>query len=100
MYIASRAILVDGTDVGTLTDKNEFRRQFGMVSQHDFFFNMSIKENMLFGLSEQRSDEEITRALQLVNLWDDVTKLDQGLPIQTIFFQLARSNGFSLPVRC
>jgi ABC-type multidrug transport system fused ATPase/permease subunit len=72
-------ILVDGTDVGTLTDKNEFRRQFGMVSQHDFFFNMSIKENMLFGLSEQRSDEEITRALQLVNLWDDVTKLDQGL---------------------
>ena len=66
-------------DVGSLTDKNEFRRQFGMVSQHDFFFNMTIKENMLFGLSEQRSDEEITRALQLVNLWDDVTKLDQGL---------------------
>ncbi|HMG73601.1 MAG TPA: ABC transporter ATP-binding protein [Pyrinomonadaceae bacterium] len=72
-------ILVDGVDIGSLKDKNEFRRQFGMVSQHDFFFDMTIKENMLFGLSELRSNEEITRALQLVNLWNDVSKLDQGI---------------------
>lgn len=72
-------ILVDDVDLGSLKDKNAFRRQFGMVSQHDFFFDMSIKENMLFGLSEPRSDEEITQALRLVNLWDDVSKLDKGI---------------------
>ena len=72
-------ILVDGVDVGSLKDKNAFRRQFGMVSQQDFFFDMTIKENMLFGLSEPRSDEEMTRALQLVNLWDDLSKSDQGI---------------------
>jgi ABC-type bacteriocin/lantibiotic exporter with double-glycine peptidase domain len=72
-------ILVDGVDVAGLHDKDAFRRQFGVVSQQDFFFNMSIRENMLFGLSEPRSDEEITRALQLVNLWDEVSKLDQTL---------------------
>lgn len=72
-------ILVDGVDVGSLKDKNAFRRQFGMVSQQDFFFDMTIKENLLFGLLEPRSDEEMTRALQLVNLWDDVSKSDQGI---------------------
>lgn len=66
-------------DATRLSDKNAFRRQFGIVSQQDFFFATSIRENMLFGLDEPRADEEIARALSLVNLWDDVERLDKGL---------------------
>lgn len=72
-------VVVDGVDVARLSDKNAFRRQFGIVSQQDFFFATSIRENMLFGLDEPRPDEEIVRALQLVNLWDDVERLGKGL---------------------
>ncbi len=72
-------ILVDGIDISALPDKNVYRRQFGVVSQQDFFFGTSIRENLTFGLDHDVSDSRIEEALGLVMLWDDVVKLPEGL---------------------
>lgn len=72
-------ISVDGEDVASLADKNAFRKQFGVVSQRDFFFGTSLRENLCFGLDELRSDDEIADALDRVGLWDAVKRLPNGL---------------------
>lgn len=72
-------ILVDGVDVTALQDKNAYRRQFGVVGQQDVFFGVSIRENLLFGLEETTSDERIEAALRMVNLWDQIERLSNGV---------------------
>lgn len=72
-------ILVDGVDVATWTDRNAYRRQFGVVSQHDVLFGVSIRENLTFGLHEQVPDERMEEALRMVDLWSDVERLPEGL---------------------
>jgi ABC-type bacteriocin/lantibiotic exporter with double-glycine peptidase domain len=72
-------ISVDGEDVASLADKNAFRKQFGVVSQRDFFFGTSLRENLCFGLDELRSDDDIADSLERVGLWDSVKRLPNGL---------------------
>ena len=72
-------ILVDGEDVTQLLDKNAYRRQYGVVSQRDVLFGVSIRENLSFGLDERVSEERMEEALGLVSLWDDVQRLPKGL---------------------
>lgn len=67
-------VLVDGEEVGALVDKNAFRRSFGVVSQHDVLFGVSMRENMMFGLDEAVPEERIEEALRMVNLWDDLQR--------------------------
>jgi ATP-binding cassette subfamily B protein len=50
-----------------------------VVSQNDFLFDTSLRENMTFGLDEGVPDERISHALGLVDLWDDVQRLKGGL---------------------
>lgn len=72
-------ILVDGVDVTNLMDKNVYRRQFGVVSQQDFLFGTSLRENLTFGLDEEVADERIEEALRSVLLWDGIRDLGEGL---------------------
>ncbi|MEM9556677.1 MAG: ABC transporter ATP-binding protein [Acidobacteriota bacterium] len=72
-------ILVDGVEVTTMEDKNAYRRNFGVVSQQDFLFGTSIRENLMFGLEHTVEETRMREALELVNLWDDVDGLSQGL---------------------
>jgi len=65
-------VCVDGVDLATLADKGDYRRRFGVVGQHDFLFDISVRENMLFGLERQYADAEITDVLDCVGLWDEV----------------------------
>lgn len=72
-------IVVDGTNLATVTDKSRYRRSFGVVSQNDFLFDTSLRENMTFGLLEEVPDERILEALRRVDLWSDVQGLRLGL---------------------
>ncbi len=72
-------IRVDGVDLGTVTNKSLYRRRFGVVSQQDFLFDTSLRENMTFGLDEELPDERISEALGMVDLWEDVRRLKRGL---------------------
>jgi len=85
------SILVDGTDVSTLTDRNAYRRQFGVVSQQDALFGVSIRENLTFGLDAAVPDERMEEALRRVNLWDDIQRMSDGL--DTMYSADALSGG-------
>jgi ABC-type multidrug transport system fused ATPase/permease subunit len=67
-------IWVDGVEVGSLADKNAYRRQFGVVSQHDVLFGVSMRENLGFGLEGAVAEERMEEALRMVNLWQDVER--------------------------
>lgn len=71
-------ILVDGQDIATLS-KNAYRRKIGVVSQSDIMFAVSLRENLLFGLSEARSDSDILQVLESVNLRKDIESCKDGL---------------------
>jgi ABC-type multidrug transport system fused ATPase/permease subunit len=74
-------VVVDGTEVASLMDKNAHRRRFGVVSQHDVLFGVSMRENMMFGLEGGVPVERVEEALRLVNLWDDLKRVG-GLDAQ------------------
>jgi ABC-type multidrug transport system fused ATPase/permease subunit len=72
-------IQVDGVDITKLRDKTAYRRRFGVVSQQDFLFGTSIRENLMFGLEEEIRDERLREALRMVGLWRDVERLPSEL---------------------
>jgi ABC-type bacteriocin/lantibiotic exporter with double-glycine peptidase domain len=76
------ALAVDGVDITRLADKNAYRRRFGVVSQRDVFFGVSLRENLTFGLHEAVDDERIEDAVRMVNLGDAVDRFDRGLDTQ------------------
>ncbi|MEM1270767.1 MAG: ABC transporter ATP-binding protein, partial [Bacteroidota bacterium] len=77
------SIRVDGLDLKDYRNKDLFRQRFGVVGQDALLFNVSVRENLLFGLTEPREDEEIREVLDLVNLLDHVEGLSNGL--DTVF---------------
>jgi ATP-binding cassette subfamily B protein RtxE len=65
-------VCVDGVNIASLADKGAYRQRFGVVGQHDFLFDISIRDNMLFGLDRRFDDGEIAEVLKCVGLWDEV----------------------------
>lgn len=59
----------------------------GYVGQEPVLYNLSIKENILFGSSnpERISDSDIEESLRSANAWDFVNKLEKG--IETVIGQ-------------
>ncbi|MEL6821795.1 MAG: ATP-binding cassette domain-containing protein, partial [Calditrichota bacterium] len=76
-------IQVDGMDINSFPDRQEYRRLFGIVNQNDFLFNISIRDNILFGLNGYYPDQDIYDVLRAVNLYDDINQLEKKL--DTIF---------------
>ncbi len=71
-------ILVDGRDISTI-NKNAYRRRIGVVSQSDIMFAVSLRENLLFGLGETRTDADILHVLESINLREDIESCGKGL---------------------
>lgn len=59
----------------------DFRKQTGIVPQDVFLFSDSIKDNVAFGLSEDRevSDEEIISILKTAHVWHNISEFENGL---------------------
>lgn len=83
-------ILVDGQDISTLR-KNAYRRRIGVVSQSDIMFAVNLRENLLFGLGERRSDADILHVLESVNLREDIESCKDGL--DTVYHEHLFSGG-------
>lgn len=79
--VASGSILIDGTDVREFAQK-ELRRNIGIVQQSAFLFDVSIRENILFGRPDA-SDEEVREAARRANVLDFVEALPDGFNTQT-----------------
>ncbi len=65
-------VLIDGRDLRTL-NLREVRQKIGYVGQEPVLFNMSIKENLLYG-NPYATDEEVKQALKSANAWDFIQK--------------------------
>ena len=69
-------ISVDGTDIREL-DRDDLRRQFGMVLQDTWLFHGSIRENIAYGRLDA-SEEEIMAAAEAAHVDHFVRTLPDG----------------------
>ncbi|XP_014273830.1 ATP-dependent translocase ABCB1 isoform X2 [Halyomorpha halys] len=74
-------IYVDDVDISTV-NLNYWRKLIGLVTQEPVLFNCSIKENILYGLSDREkenvSHKDLTDAAKMANAHDFITELPQG----------------------
>lgn len=70
-------VLLDGRDIKDL-NLRWLRNRIGVVSQEPVLFNMTVRQNILLGTTEQVSQEEIISACQNANCHSFITKLPQG----------------------
>ena len=69
-------VKVDGHDVKKVSIES-LRRQMGIMTQDNFLFSGTIKENIRYGKLDA-SDEEIVAAAKAVNAHDFIMRLDKG----------------------
>ena len=70
------AVTIDGVDVRRYR-LAALRAQIGLVTQHTFLFNDTVRANIAYGSMEKGLDEVIAAA-RLANAHDFVTRLPQG----------------------
>jgi|GEM_PF-3071 len=76
-YDADRGtVRMDGRDVREL-QIDSLRRQIGLVSQDNFLFNRSVRENIRFG-REGATDEEVEAAARAAEVHDFIAQMPQG----------------------
>lgn len=74
--VGSGRVLIDGNDVRDVTLES-LRGQMGIMTQDNFLFSGTIKENIRYGKLDA-SDEEIISAAKAVNAHDFIMKLEKG----------------------
>jgi ATP-binding cassette subfamily B protein len=72
-------ILVDGEDIKTI-NLDQLREQSGLVSQDVFLFSDTIKNNVLFGsTNDAASEAEIVNALTDAHVYHNITEFPNGI---------------------
>lgn len=74
--IQQGTILVDGYDIGQVTIES-LRSQMGIMTQDNFLFSGTIKDNIRYGKLDA-TDEEIMEAAKAVHAHDFIMKLEKG----------------------
>ena len=69
-------VLIDGHDVKDVT-VHSLRSQMGIMTQDNFLFSGTVKENIRYGKLDA-TDEEIIAAAKAVNAHDFIMKLEKG----------------------
>lgn len=74
--VTGGAVKIDGCDVREVTLES-LRRQMGIMTQDNFLFSGTIRENIRYGRLDA-TDEEIEAAARAVNAHDFIMKLEKG----------------------
>lgn len=69
-------ISVDGHDITDVTI-NSLRRQMGIMTQDNFIFSGTVRENIMYGKPDA-TEEEMIAAAKAVNAHDFIMKLENG----------------------
>lgn len=69
-------VMVDGQDVKKVSIES-LRRQMGIMTQDNFLFSGTIKDNIRYGKLDA-TDEEVIAAAKAVNAHDFIMKLEKG----------------------
>lgn len=70
-------ILIDEEPLGSFRVET-YRRSIGIVSQDTFIFNDTVRSNIAFGITGERSDEIITDAAKRAGADEFISRLSQG----------------------
>lgn len=76
----SGTVRIDGFDIRQL-DAPDLRRQIAYVPRKPHFFKGSLIENLRFA-NPLASEEDVIKALELADAWDDIQKWPEGLDSQ------------------
>ncbi|CAH1394572.1 unnamed protein product [Nezara viridula] len=71
------ALLIDGTDINDINVRY-LRSQMGLVSQEPVLFDMTIKENILYGLEGEVTMDKVIEAAKIANIHNFIMKLPQA----------------------
>ena len=74
--IQKGSILVDGHDITDVTISS-LRKQMGVMTQDNFIFSGTVRENNMYGKPDA-TEEEMIKAAKAVNAHDFITKLENG----------------------
>lgn len=74
--VSSGRITLDGVDIRDLTLES-LRAQVGIVAQHTFLFNDTVRNNIAYG-DPKRSMEDIIAAAKAANAHDFISAMPQG----------------------
>lgn len=74
--VTGGAVKIDGRDVREVTLES-LRRQMGIMTQDNFLFSGTIRENIRYGKLDA-TDEEVEAAARAVNAHDFIMKLEKG----------------------
>ena len=69
-------VTMDGHDVRTLRQE-DYRRQFGVVSQEALLFNTTLRDNIVYG-REGLDEADVIRAARVANAHDFIAELPEG----------------------
>ena len=74
--VTNGKVLIDGQDISKV-DIHSLRSQLGIMTQDNYLFSGTIKDNIKYG-KEDATDEEIINAAKAVHAHDFIMKLDNG----------------------
>lgn len=74
--IQKGTITIDGYDLKKVT-MNSLRKQMGVMTQDNFIFHGTVRENIAYG-KLNATDEEIVRAAKAVDAHDFIMKMEKG----------------------
>lgn len=74
--IQKGSITIDGYDLKKVT-MNSLRKQMGVMTQDNFIFHGTVRENIAYG-KLNATDEEIIRAAKAVDTHDFIMKMEKG----------------------
>ncbi|CAG8582956.1 8057_t:CDS:2, partial [Cetraspora pellucida] len=77
--LTSGIIMIDGIDISTM-NVNNLREHIALVSQEPPLYNMTIKENIIFGCRSEQipTNEDIVRVCREANIHDFIIGLPEG----------------------
>ncbi|RHZ65773.1 hypothetical protein Glove_311g34 [Diversispora epigaea] len=81
--ITSGKVSIDGVDISTI-NTNSLRENIALVSQEPSLFDMSIKENIIFGCrpGQNPTQEDIERVCREAHIYDFISELPDGFNTQ------------------
>ncbi|RHZ65754.1 hypothetical protein Glove_311g37 [Diversispora epigaea] len=81
--VTSGKVTIDGIDISTI-NTNSLRENIALVSQEPSLFDMSIKENIIFGCrpGQDPTQEDIERVCREAHIYDFISELPDGFDTQ------------------
>ncbi|KKP81493.1 MAG: hypothetical protein UR83_C0074G0005 [Candidatus Moranbacteria bacterium GW2011_GWF2_35_54] len=74
----SGTVNIEGENINSLS-RSEIAKKIAYIPQKTYIFSGTIRENVIYGLTEQKNDEDIIKALEKASIYNEVKNVLGGL---------------------